>query len=457
MLKTVAHLTLPFALLDDGTYKVSLDDKEAIIMLQRENTISRQAQLMGVEFIVPQGATMKMENDFYGLVDITRIRIELFFLIRSTHVRDIGDGRLEDISHDNHNNVQKICVNYLNRLIEVIRWQTRRFWIHDLAGTDVYLNKFDLFDHDGRNIGGQVQMQPILTLLELPSDAVNQSNKKNQIESSLASNERIPVHDTLYLDALQDFSQGKFNKAVMIINTGLESAITEYLLQQLIKNGMSREDAKKKIDQFLKFGKKRNGKTGFGKILSEDFKEVTGRSLEDVSELWEGFKDARLKRKTTIHPYVGKLSEEESRKAINDILNVINWALEEERYPVSKNMVSSVKRDFVIDSVIKENGNIVGFSMWALYGDAKFRSFRFVHKHEELNSFRTKAHDLFLIISPSKKEKIEIISENRNEPLKLGKLSTEGQKTLEELPEYVPESNDCPNAEWLAKNKQKNN
>jgi len=138
MLKTIAYLTLPFALLDDGTYKVALDDKEAIIMLQRENTISRQAQLMGGEFIVPHGATMKMENDFYGLVDITRIQIELPFLIRSTHVREIGDGRLEDISHDNHNNVQKICVNYLNRLIEVIRWQTRRFWIHNLAGTCVF-------------------------------------------------------------------------------------------------------------------------------------------------------------------------------------------------------------------------------------------------------------------------------------------------------------------------------
>ena len=455
MLKTVAHLTLPFALLDDGTYKVSLDNEEATIVLKRENTVSRQAQLMGGQFIVPQGATMKMENDFYGLVDITRIRIELPFLIRSTHVREIEGGKLEDVSHDNHNNVQKICINYLNRLIEVIRWQTRRFWIYNLAGTDAYLNKFDLFDHDGRNIGGQVQMQPILTLSKLPSNAVNQSNKKNQIESSLASNERIPVHDTLYLDALQDFSQGKFNKSVMIISTGLESAITEYLLQQLIKNGMSKENAKKKIDQFLKFGKKRNGKTGFGKILSEDFKEVTGRSLEDVPELWEGFKDARLKRKTTIHPYVGKLSEEIARNTINTILNVINWALEEERYPVIKNTASPIKKDFVVDSVIKENGNIIGFSMWAWYGDIKFRNMRFVHKHEELNLFRTQARDLFLIISPSKNEKIQIISADRNESLKLEKLSPEGQKILEELPEYVPESHDCPNDEWLAKNKQK--
>ncbi len=456
MLKTIAYLTLPFALLDDGTYNVSLDNKKAKIILKRENTVSRQAQLMGGQFVVPQGATIKMENDFYGLVNITRIRIELPFLIRSTNIQDRGDGTLEDISHDNHDNVQKICVNYFNRLIEVIRWHTRRFWIHNLAGSDVYLNKFELFDHDGRNVGGQEHLQPIFTLFNLPSNAENQSNKKNQINSSLESDERIPVHDTLYLDALYDFSQGKFNKAVMIINTGLESATTEYLLQQLIKNGMPKQDAKVKIDKFLKFGKKRNGKTGFGKILTEDFNEVTCRSLEDEPKLWEGFKDARLKRKTTIHPYVGKLSEFEARKAINDVLNVINWVLEEERYPVIKNIPTQENKDFVIDSIIKENGNIIGFAMWALYGDSKFKSVRFVHRYEELNVFRTKAHDLLLTISPSKKEKIEIISANRNEPLKFTKLTQEAQKILEQLPEYEPESCDCPNHEWLSKNKKIN-
>ena len=454
MQKTVVYLTLPFALLDDGTYNVSLDNKKAIIILKRENTVSRQGQMMGGQFMVPQGATMKMENDFYGLVDITRIKIELPFLIHSTIIRDKGDGTLEDISHDNHDNVQKVCLNYLNRLIEVIRWHTRRFWIHNLAGSDVYLNKFDLFDHDGRNVGGQEHLQPILTLFNLPNNSVNQSNKQNQIKSSLESDERIPVHDSLYLDALHDFSQGRFNKAVMIINTGLESATTEYLLQQLIKNGMPRDDAKKKIDKILSFGIRLNRKSGFHKILTEDFKEVTGRSLEDEPELWEGFKVARLKRKTTIHPYIGKLSESESRKVINDILSVINWVLEEERYPIIKNNPPSKNKDFVIDSVIKENGNIVGFAMWALYGDSYFKSMRFVDKYESLNVFRTKAHDLLLTISPSKKERIEIISANRNEPLKFAKLTPEGQKVLEQLPEYEPASHDCPNDEWLSKNKR---
>lgn len=335
MVKTIARFTLPFALLDDGTYDVSLNGIVAKITTHRENTVSRQAQMMGMEAMIPQGGTLTMENDFYGLVNITRIQVELPYLIHPTRTRNLGDGRLEDLSHDNHINVQRDCLLYLNRLIEVIRWQTRRYWIHNLSGTDIYLNSFDLFDNNERNVGGQIHGQPIYTLFNLPNFALNQSDRKQEIDTTLKNEERIPVHDALYLDALHDFSQGRFNKAVMVINTALESATTEFLLQSLLSKGESKDDAKKKIDQILKFGKKKNGKSGFHKILTEDFKEITGRSLEGEQELWLGFNDARLKRKTTLHPYIGQLSEEVAKKAIIDVLKVMNWVLQAGRYTIS--------------------------------------------------------------------------------------------------------------------------
>jgi len=337
MVKTVARLTLPFALLDDGTFQVSLEGKTATITIKRETTVSRQAQMMGMEFVAPQGGTLTMENDFYGLVNITRIQIEFPCLIRPTKTKVLPDGRMEDLSHDNHVNVQKDCLLYLNRLIEVIRWHTRRHWIHNLSGADVYLNSFDCFDDKQKNVGGQIHGQPIYTLFNLPNFALNQSDMQKEIDKTLTSEEKIPVHDALYIDALHDFSQGRFNKAVMVINTALESATTEYLLQELIKQGMPKDDAKKKIDSFIAFGKKRNGKSGFHKVLTEDFKEVTGRSLEDEPELWAGFNDARIKRKTTLHPYVGQLIEDVARKAIIDILKVMNWVLQHGRYTITTN------------------------------------------------------------------------------------------------------------------------
>jgi len=454
MVKTIVDLTLPSALLDNGIYNVIVDDKTAIISLTRENTQSRQTQMMGMSFVVPPGATMSMPNDFYGLVDITRIRIEFPFLIRPTRVRNNDDGTLEDLSHDNHVNVQKASLIYLNRLIEVIRWHTKKHWIHNLAGSDVYLNKFDLFDDRGKNVGGQIHGQPIVTLFNLPNETETQDGKKNQIDSSLESQEKIPVHDALYLDALHDFSQGRFNKSVMVINTALESVTTEYLFQQLIKNGDSKDEAKKKIDKILSFGIKLNRKSGFHKILTEDFKSITGRSLEDEPELWRRFNDARVKRKTTLHPYVGKLSEDTARQAIVDILNVMNWVLEEERYPVHISDQIYKNHSFVIESVIKENGNLIGFAMWALYGTPAFSSFRYVQKREELNSFRFGPDDLFLALSQFKKEKIELISTDRNEPIKIGELSQEAQKAFDKLPAYEPAHYDCPNDEWLSKHRK---
>lgn len=53
MVKTIARLTLPFALLDDGTFEVTLNGKTAIITTQRETTVSRQGQMMGMEFVAP--------------------------------------------------------------------------------------------------------------------------------------------------------------------------------------------------------------------------------------------------------------------------------------------------------------------------------------------------------------------------------------------------------------------
>ncbi len=454
MVKTIVDLTLPFALLDNGTYNVKVEGTTAKISLTRENTQSRQQQMMGGSFVAPPGATMTMPNDFYGLVDITRIRIEFPFLIRPTKVRNKGDGTLEDLSHDNHVNVQKECLIYLNRLIEIIRWHTKKHWIHNLAGSDVYLNKFDLFDDNGKNVGGQIHGQPILTLFTLPNETEMQDAKKNQIDSSLESEEKVPVHDALYLDSLHDFSQGRFNKSVMVINTALESATSEYLFQKLIKKGNSREEAKKTVDKIISFGKKKNKKSGFHKILTEDFKSVTGRSLEDESDLWEKFNDARLKRKTTLHPYVGLLSEAEARRTIINVLNIINWVLDEERYPVHILNQSYKNHCFLIQSVIKDNGVLIGFATYSLYGDTNFRRVRFVQRYQDLNSFRFGPNDLFFALSPFKKQKIEILSADRNEPIKIEKLSKESQLVFDKLPVYQPGPNDCPNDEWLSKQRK---
>ncbi len=154
-----------------------------------------------------------------------------------------------------------------------------------------------------------------------------------------------------------------------------------------------------------------------------------------------------------MHSYVGKLSEDVARQAIIDVLNVVNWVLEEERYPVPILNQIHKNHSFIVESVIKENDDLIGFASWALYG-TPFRSVRFVQKRERLNSFRFGPEDLFLVLSPFKKEKIEIINSDRNEPVKIGKLSRETQIMFDKLPVYEPAPYDCPNDELLSKRKK---
>lgn len=332
MVKTVVNLTLPFALLDEGDYEVSMNGEIVKISIKLERTVSRMGQIQGVEFNAPGASTVRMENDFHGIVNISRIQIEFPHYILPTKMEQQANGSQKDVSGDHHVNVQKESILSLNRLIEVVRWHTRRYWIPNLSGSDIYLNKFDLFDDEGQNTGGQFHMQPIVTLFQIPNLAVSQSDIQPQITQSLKNEEKIPVHDSLYLDSLDDFSKGKFNKAVMTINTALESVTTDYLLDQLIAKGEPKDEAKKKIDKIIAFGKKKSGKSGFHKVLSVDFKEITGRSLEDETELWAEFNDSRLKRKTTLHPHVGKLSEEKARKTIISVSKIMNWVLKQDRY-----------------------------------------------------------------------------------------------------------------------------
>ena len=52
--------------------------------------------------------------------------------------------------------------------------------------------------------------------------------------------------------------------------------------------------------------------------------------------------------------------------------------------------------NFVIDSVIMEEGKIRGFAVYPLYGENNFKSVRMVMRGPGLNTFRTEAHDLYL-------------------------------------------------------------
>jgi hypothetical protein len=117
------------------------------------------------------------------------------------------------------------------------------------------------------------------------------------------------------------FDTQRFNEAVILINAAFEVYVADFLISRLVKKGYSEEDAKKDVG-----GRFSRPKRTLHKVLTSDFKEIVGKSLEDDDkDLWQKFENAREKRKNAVHPYISKLTEEDAVKVISNILEIINW------------------------------------------------------------------------------------------------------------------------------------
>jgi len=295
-----------------------------VVDVKHVRTSTGLGDVMGVDVSAPGASKIELTNDSHGIMNITKIKIIFPYLIRPTKTRTLPDGRLEDLSHDNHKNVQKECIKYLNHLIEIIRYKTGQFWIDYLSGQDVFINKFDCFDTNGRNIGGEIHITPTSTGFSFPHKSLDQSKVWPQIIFASGNDEQIPVREQLYLDSLKNFFKGRFNEAVMLMNIALESSTSDFIFQKLSETKLSEGEVRRKLNKILSHSKK-EGKTGFHKILTHDLKEIVGRSLEEEPELWIEFKDARDKRKNTIHPHVKRLTEDEARTTMISLVKIMNW------------------------------------------------------------------------------------------------------------------------------------
>lgn len=140
MVRTVVDLTVPFIFINEGSYPVLIKEINSItsvVDVKHVRTSTGLSDVMGVDVSAPGASKIELTNDSHGIMNITKIKIIFPYLIRPTKTKTLPDGRLEDLSHDNHKNVQKECIKYLNHLIEIIRYKTGQFWIDYLSGQDV--------------------------------------------------------------------------------------------------------------------------------------------------------------------------------------------------------------------------------------------------------------------------------------------------------------------------------
>lgn len=336
MVKTIVKIRIPFTFVNEGTYEISINGQVASVVINYERNSGGMANMMNWEVSAPGASKLEMMPDHHGLVNKSNVYIEIpYYVLPVNRVFIMPDGQKLGPIEDHFGEIQRACLEYLNRLIEVVRFKTGQYWTSPLSSKDVFINEFNLLDEVGRNVGGALAIMPCGGSFGFENKIISQTNVQPQISSALKNEEKIPIYETLYLDSINYFSTGRFNEAVIMINIALEVFVQEYLFQKMISNGIESDEANKKITVIFSHGKQ-GGKSGLHKVLTVDFREIAQRSLEDNMNLWTLFGDARDIRKNTMHPRTTKLSEGKARKAMNTIIKVMNWVAGESKYSLSE-------------------------------------------------------------------------------------------------------------------------
>ncbi len=101
-------------------------------------------------------------------------------------------------------------------------------------------------------------------------------------------------------------------------------------------------------------------------------------------------------------------------------------------------------RDFILDSVIREEGKIKGFAAYPLYGETSFRINRFVFRGSALNAFMIAPQRLMLMLDVKQKKVIEIVigQINKDDSIFIRNLPPGLENIFNQLPDFVPHPRD---------------
>ena len=312
MAKTVVEFTLPFVVVGEGQYTVQLNGKVAKITVIRVQNKGGMETVMGLASIGQGG--LAMGQDLHGVMNVSKITIELPYILEAFESREEAK-QVDPVAKSSI--LKKECISYMNRLIEVVRWKTRQYWIPSVAPRDILWWRCKMIDDSGK--GKEETMMDFGKGISVPIQVTDQVVVINEIDRMLANEERVPLADNLYLDAINYFEAGRFNEAIIVMNVALETLVAGHLFVKLIRKDVRADEAVEQVSDMLS--------DKFHKVMTTHFKKVDGRSLQDDEELWKKFNSVRFTRKNVIHPRTKKLSEQEAREVMDNITEIVSWVM----------------------------------------------------------------------------------------------------------------------------------
>ena len=252
------------------------------------------------------GKRQLMPDDPEGTVNISKVTIELPFEYLDTDLAGEGPEKLVPIRNQ--------CLLYLNRLREVIRFYTNRYWLKSLSPH--HLNIYDLVRYKDDGKGRRLMMFAPPSVNLFPSTVREYGEVQSQITEMLLNDTPILLHDKLYRDALNFFYFFSFAEAIITANIALEVFVWGHLFERYKSQGKSDADAKKEVEKIFE------GK--FHRVMKNQYFAELDKNLEN-HQIWRMFDDARKFRRSIIHPHTKIPELEETRKVLLHISQIMDW------------------------------------------------------------------------------------------------------------------------------------
>ncbi|MFL6479103.1 MAG: hypothetical protein ACJ707_09855 [Nitrososphaera sp.] len=309
MPKIIVQFSLPNALIEQGNYELLVQNKRVNINVVYEQNKERIEQMTG-RFAIEGGGwgNVEITRDAHGIANISKVTMEL------PATADQFD-RTE--LFETSSSIKQEYVMYFNRLVEVVRYVSRQYWITPISSREI-IELTVVIENDNQEKTG-IWSSDFENPLLFPLKTSEQRQVRPTVDGLLKSEFRIPLYESLFLDAVNYFETGKFNETVILANVVLEELVTLYLYKKLTEK-MSLEKADVEIERIKKSKK-------FEKKMSFHFNHVDGRSLQDNDELWQKLLYIRARRKEAIHPRIKDINREEAYNTLEYTLSLSQWVV----------------------------------------------------------------------------------------------------------------------------------
>src|SRR5215218_5110851 len=185
---------------------------------------------------------------------------------------------------------------YLNRLQEVIRYSTNRYWLRSVSPYHLNICYMERYDDLGKGTQTSLSAPPSANFFPLP--VRKYSEVESQISEMLMNETTVSLPDKLYLDALNFFHFFSFAEAIITANIALDVFVWGYLLEKYRYEGKSEDESAKIIGNLFD--------DGLQKAIKKRYFNNFDDKSRDEHPIWKKLVNVRNRRKNVIHPHIKK-------------------------------------------------------------------------------------------------------------------------------------------------------